>query len=564
MLFKLFKRGELHGTGESLTWYDSGFARTAEFGSKPGDVSHRTSRMPSQRPPVVLVVLDGWGLSDLSAHNAISLGRTPVFEELLDRYPHASLVASGEAVGLPAGQMGNSEVGHMHLGAGRVVYQDLTRIDQSIREGDFFENPALVAAMARCASDRHALHLLGLISEGGVHSHRRHLAALIDMAARRGIARVFVHAITDGRDTAPTRGVDDLAEITRTMADAGAGRIASVIGRYYAMDRDRRGERSKRAYDALVSGRGHSARDGLKHVAESYGAGVTDEFIEPAVVVAADGQPIGRVADDDSLIFFNFRADRARQITRALACPDGNFDDFSRAAHPRIALTTMTEYDATFELPVAFRPEVLSANVAEVMTVHGLTNLRLAETEKYAHVTYFFNGGEEQPRAGEDRILVPSPRVPTYDLQPEMSAASITDALVADVNAGRHDVIVCNFANADMVGHTGKLNAAVVAVSTLDACLLRIVRSVEAAGGTVIVTADHGNAEQMWDHERKEPHTAHTGNPVPVVLIDKSIEGRGYTLRDGSLRDVAPTLLAVANVARPPEMTGRDLRTWVE
>ena len=520
--------------------------------------------MPAQRPPVVLVVLDGWGLSDAVDHNAIGLGQTPVFQGLLDSYPHASLVASGEAVGLPAGQMGNSEVGHMHLGAGRVVYQDLTRIDQSIRDGDFFENPALVAAMARCEGDRHALHLLGLVSEGGVHSHRRHLAALIDMAARRRIERVFVHAITDGRDTAPTGGADDLAEIERTMTRAGAGRIASVIGRYYAMDRDRRWERCERAYDALVSGHGRSAREARTLITQAYDAQVTDEFIEPGVVLAADGQPIGRVADGDSLVFFNFRADRARQITRALASPDAAFDGFTRRAYPRIALTTMTEYDATFELPIAFRPEVLSANVAEVLSVHGLTNLRLAETEKYAHVTYFFNGGAEQPRAGEDRILVPSPRVPTYDLQPEMSAAGITDALVADVNAGRHDVIVCNFANADMVGHTGNLEAAVVAVSTLDACLLRVVRAVEAAGGTVIVTADHGNAEQMWDREREEPHTAHTGNPVPVVLIDKTIERRGYTLRDGSLRDVAPTLLAVAGVARPPAMTGRDLRAWIE
>ena len=514
------------------------------------------------RRPVVLVVFDGWGLTESRDRNAIHLARTPVYQDLLDRYPHGALVTSGEEVGLPAGQMGNSEVGHMNLGAGRVVYQDLTRIDRSIRSGAFYGNAALAAAMTRCAGDRHALHLIGLVSDGGVHSHQRHLVALLEMAARLAVARVFVHAITDGRDTAPTGGSDYVGEVERAAAALGGARVASVTGRYYAMDRDRRWGRTERAYDAIARGRGREARAAQTLIAESYRAGVTDEFIEPGVVVAEEGQPVGPIRDDDSVVFFNYRADRARQMTRALT--DADFDGFDRDVHPRAAVTTMTEYDATFEIPIAFGPEELSGTVAEVLTAHGRTNLRLAETEKYAHVTYFFNGGEERPYGGEDRILVPSPKVPTYDLQPEMSAAGITDALVADVDAGRHDVVICNFANADMVGHTGSLDAAVAAVSTLDACLARIVRAVEAVGGCIVLTADHGNAEQMWDRERDQPHTAHTRNPVPVLLIDRTLEGRGHALRDGSLRDMAPTLLALAGVPVPPEMTGRDLRTWVD
>ena len=516
--------------------------------------------MSPPRRPVVLVVFDGWGLSEARDRNAIHLARTPVYEELLGRYPHGALVTSGEAVGLPAGQMGNSEVGHMNLGAGRVVYQDLTRIDRSIRSGDFFKNPALVAAMSRCAGERHALHLVGLVSDGGVHSHQRHLLALVDMAARHDVARVFIHAITDGRDTSPTGGRDYLGEVERSAAARGA-RVASVSGRYYAMDRDRRWSRTERAYDAIVLGRGRTARDAQALISESYRAGVTDEFLEPGAVVTGHG-PVGPIRDGDSVVLFNFRADRVRQITRALA--DARFDGFARAAPPRVTVTTMTEYDATFEHAIAFGPEELSGTVAEILTAHGRTNLRLAETEKYAHVTYFFNGGEERPYRGEDRILVPSPKVPTYDLQPEMSAAGIADALVADVERGRHDVVICNFANADMVGHTGKLDAAIAAVSTLDGCLARIVRAVEAAGGCLILTADHGNAEQMWDAERDQPHTAHTRNPVPVLLIDRDLEGDGRALRDGSLRDVAPTLLALAGVPAPAEMTGRDLRTWID
>ena len=514
-----------------------------------------------RRPPVVLVVLDGWGISHARDHNAIALGRTPTYTELLDRFPRASLVTSGEAVGLPPGQMGNSEVGHMNLGAGRVVYQDLTRIDKSIQEGEFFTNRALVAAMRRCA-DRRALHLVGLVSQGGVHSHLRHLLALVELARRQRVERLFVHVLTDGRDTAPTAGADEVATVERALAHAGVGRIATVIGRYYAMDRDRRWDRTERAYAAMTEGAGRTSADAATLVTDSYAAGTTDEFIEPGVVVDGAGQPIGSLRDGDSVIFFNFRADRARQLTRALAFDESAFDGFERPRRLMVSVTTMTEYDATYGLPVAFDPPSFSGNVAEVLAAAGRTNLRLAETEKYAHVTYFFNTGEERAYAGEDRILVPSPKVPTYDLQPEMSAAGITDTLVDDVENGRHDVIICNFANADMVGHTGNLDAAARAVSTLDGCLARIAGAVTGADGTVLVTADHGNAEQMWDVERNGPHTAHTSNPVPVLLINKELSRARHALRDGSLRDVAPTLLTVAGVDVPPEMTGRDLRTW--
>ena len=521
--------------------------------------------MPAaRRPPAVLVVLDGWGISPERDHNAIALARTPAYAGLRERFPHASLVTSGEAVGLPAGQMGNSEVGHMNLGAGRVVYQDLSRIDRSIREGGFFANPALSAAMARCAGDRHALHLVGLVSQGGVHSHLRHLAALVEMARRQHVARLFVHALTDGRDTAPTAAADDVAAVERMLADSGVGRIATVIGRYYAMDRDRRWERTRRAWAALTGGAGRTAPDAGALVAGAYAAGTTDEFIEPGVVVDGEGRPAGPLRDGDSVVFFNFRADRARQLTRALAFDERRFDAFERPRRPAVAVTTLTEYDADYGLPVAFEPPSFTGNVAEVLAAAGRTSLRLAETEKYAHVTYFFNSGEERPYAGEDRILVPSPRVPTYDLRPEMSAAGVTDALVDDVEHGRHDVIVCNFANADMVGHTGNLDAAARAVATLDGCLDRIAAAVTGADGTLIVTADHGNAEQMWDAERNGPHTAHTCNPVPVLLVDRQLSRARHVLRDGSLRDVAPTLLAVAGVGVPPEMTGRDLRAWID
>ena len=519
---------------------------------------------PPSRPPVVLIVLDGWGLSPERDHNAIALGRTEAWTELLERFPQGSLVASGEAVGLPPGQMGNSEVGHMNLGAGRIVYQDLTRIDRSIAEGDFFENRALADAMARGGTGGRALHLVGLVSSGGVHSHLRHVVALVEMARRRRVEHLFLHVLTDGRDCAPNAAVDDVATLERTLADAGVGRVATMTGRYYAMDRDRRWDRTRRAYDAIVHGLGRTATDAASLVRSAYAEGVTDEFIEAGVVVDADDAPVGPIREGDEVIFFNFRADRARQLTRALALGDDRFDGFERHGAPTFAVTTLTEYDAKYGLPVAFDPLSFSGNVAEVLAAGGRTNLRLAETEKYAHVTYFFNSGTEPPHVGEDRILVPSAKVPTYDLQPEMSAEGITAELLADVAAGRHDVIICNFANADMVGHTGKLDAAVAAVSTLDRCLARIVPTVSSVGGSVLVTADHGNAEQMWDRERNGPHTAHTANPVPILLVAGELAGKRLALRDGTLRDVAPTLLHLAGLEVPREMTGRDLRPWLE
>jgi 2,3-bisphosphoglycerate-independent phosphoglycerate mutase len=502
-------------------------------------------------------VLDGWGVRADRDANAIALARTPTYLGLLERYPHSSLLASGEAVGLPAGQMGNSEVGHMNLGAGQVVYQDLTRVDKSIREGDFFRRPELLASVERCARGEHALHLVGLVSDNGIHSHQRHLHALIEMAARHHVPRVFVHAFTDGRDTSPTGGAGYLDELERVMARTGTGRIATVIGRYYPMDRDRRWPRIERAYAAIVRGEGRPTASVERFVRESYAAGITDEFLEPAVVVDGAGQPIGPVQDGDSAIFFNIRADRSRQLTRALAFAD--FDGFDRRAHPRILLTTMTSYDATFTVPVVFPPQMFSGTFAEVIAAQGLTNLRLAETEKYAHVTYFFNCGEERPYPGEDRILIPSPKVTTYDLQPEMSAVGITDAFVTDVLSRTHDVVICNFANPDMVGHTGNLDATIAAVEAVDRCLARIVTAIGSAGGILIITGDHGNAEQMTDMVTRGVQTAHTPNPVPAILIG---EGPDVRLRDGgSLRDIAPTLLGILGIAPSKEMTGRDLRT---
>jgi len=519
--------------------------------------------MPRRHPPLVLIVLDGWGLRHDRDHNAIALARTPTFQELLQRYPHGELVTSGESVGLPAGQMGNSEVGHMNLGAGRVVYQDLTRIDRSIGAGDFFRNPGLVASMKRCTAGQHALHIIGLVSDGGVHSHLRHLSALLRMAHDQRVSRVFVHALMDGRDTAPTGGADFLVELERVMDNGGTGRIATVSGRYHAMDRDRRWDRTQRAYDAIALGEGRTSASAVSLVTDSYASGVTDEFIEPGIVVDQDGRPIGTLADSDSVVFFNFRADRARQLTQALAFGD-EFDGFARRVHPQVNVTTMTEYDATSGLPVAFAPQVFASNLADVLSDSGLSNLRLAETEKYAHVTYFFNSGEERPYRGEERLLVPSAQVPTYDLKPEMSAAGITEQLVSDVRARKHDVIICNFANADMVGHTGNLDAAIAAVSALDSCLDTIIKAVESEGGTAVITADHGNAEMMWDAEREGPHTAHTTNPVPVLVVNRDLRGHNYSLRDGSLRDVAPTMLGILGLTPPAEMTGRDLRAWID
>jgi 2,3-bisphosphoglycerate-independent phosphoglycerate mutase len=506
-------------------------------------------------PPLVLLVLDGFGIRHERDHNAIALARKPVYDALLARYPHAELIASGEAVGLPAGQMGNSEVGHTNMGAGRVVYQDLTRIDKAIRQGELAGNAALEVSYSRCADGRHALHFIGLLSDGGVHSHQRHLHALLELAAARKVPRVFVHVITDGRDASPAGSIRYIPQLEDVLGRVG-GRIATVVGRYYAMDRDKRWERTKLAYDAIVGGAAETTAAAALDAAErSHAANVTDEFIRPVVIVQADGTPVGPMRNGDSVVFFNFRADRARQLTRALTLDE--FEGFERPSRPDLHATTMTVYDRTFRLPVVFEPQSLTGNFADVIQAAGRNNLRLAETEKYAHVTYFFNCGREEPYEREDRILVPSQKVPTYDLMPQMSAPGIADALVEDLNARRHEIVICNFANADMVGHSGNLQATIAAIETIDECLGRILTALRAVEGTAIVTADHGNAEQMWDAELNAPHTAHTANPVPVILCGEPFVGG--RLRNGTLRDIAPTMLELLGIAPAPEMTGASL-----
>jgi 2,3-bisphosphoglycerate-independent phosphoglycerate mutase len=525
--------------------------------------------------PLVLIILDGWGYRAETKANAIALARKPTYDRLLREYPNTLIQTSGKYVGLPDGQMGNSEVGHLNIGAGRIVQMDSTRIELLIQSGEFFSHPVLLAAMKNARSGGRRLHLFGLVSDGGVHSYQSHLHALLKMAKQNGADRVFVHAFMDGRDTLPTNGAGYLEQLQQKMREYNTGKISSVNGRYYAMDRDRRWERIAKAFHAMVDGNGEGGKyvDPARGVRDSYNKSVTDEFIVPFVCVDNRGEPLATIRNEDSCICFNFRADRVRQITRALARnsglnPQGGSDlpgaaDLD-AAIPRdrvpgdLHYVCMTQYDKKFSLPLVIPPESLDNILANVMGQTNLRNLRVAETEKYAHVTYFFNGGIEKPFPGEDRILVPSQKVATYDLAPEMSATGICDTLVNDVASRKHDVIICNFANADMVGHTGKLEAAVQAVETLDLCLARIVKVVHESRGTLIVTSDHGNAEQMWDPIAKEPHTAHTSNPVPVILVNGV---KGVRLRHGgSLADVAPTMLGILGLEKPKEMTGTDLR----
>jgi 2,3-bisphosphoglycerate-independent phosphoglycerate mutase len=505
--------------------------------------------------PIVLIVLDGFGVRDDGEDNAIARARTPNWTRFLATYPHTTLAASEMRVGLPDGQMGNSEVGHLNMGAGRVVYMDSTRITRAVRTGEIASNPVLVEAMDR-VRESGALHFMGLLSDGGVHSYQEHLEGLLRMARGRGLTRVFVHAFLDGRDTPPASGAGYLDKLQAFLAAEGVGRIATVIGRYYAMDRDKRWERTEKAWRAMVLGEGARAEDPVAAVKASHERGVTDEFVEPIVVAPAAGPPVAVMNDGDSAVFFNFRADRARQVTRALALAD--FDGFARPRAPRLSFVCMTEYDKTFGLPVAFPPQALTHILADVMAEHGLANLRIAETEKYAHVTYFFNGGTEKPWPGEERVLVPSPKVATYDLKPEMSAHEITAELLQQLDKDRFAVVVGNFANPDMVGHTGVLPAAVRAVEVVDECLGRIAEAVLARGGALLITADHGNCEVMRDPVTGQPHTAHTTLPVPFVLVQQGARG---PLRDGgALEDVAPTILGLLGIAPPKEMTGRDLR----
>ncbi len=507
--------------------------------------------------PVVLIILDGWGYRAERENNAIALAQTPNYNQFQKEYPRTLVHTSGERVGLPDGLMGNSEVGHLNIGAGRVVYQEITRIDASIQRGDFFQKPELLELMEKGRQTR--LHLMGLLSDGGVHSHQRHLYALLKMARENHVKEVFVHVFTDGRDTAPTNGAEYIAALQKQMREFGVGKIASVSGRYYAMDRDNRWQRTQKAYDAIVNGEGIKADDPIAAVKHSYNQGVTDEFVVPVVITDERGEPTATIRSDDAVMFFNFRADRARQMTRALTQAD--LDAFPRRGFPdKLHYLSMTRYEKSFTNPHVFPPQSLTHILASVMAELNLKNLRVAETEKYAHVTYFFNGGVEKAYPGEDRILVPSPKVATYDLQPEMSAQGVMDTVVKAVNEGSRDVIIVNFANADMVGHSGKLEATVKAVETVDACLGEIYKAVRAAGGVMLVTADHGNAELMVDPKTGGPHTAHTTNPVPLILIAEKLPQR---LREGgALGDISPTLLGILGVPQPKEMTGHDLRVF--
>ena len=505
--------------------------------------------------PVVLIVLDGFGYSGRREGNAIALAHTPHFDEWYKTCPNTLIEASGQYVGLRAGQMGNSEVGHLNIGAGRVVRMDTSRIDYAIETGEFFRSDALIQAMEHAKSRDSALHLIGLVSHGGVHSSQEHLYALIRMAKTRNVERVFVHAFLDGRDTAPDSGAGYVAELIDKMHEYGVGRVASVVGRYYAMDRDKRWERTEQAYRLLRYGEGSARRDPVAAIRESYRAGVTDEFVKPIVIVDDSDSPTATISDGDSVFFFNFRSDRARQITRAFTEDDFTF--FDRGPKPGIRFTCMTYYDRQFALPVAFGPEQHDQILADVFAEAGLKNLRIAETEKYAHVTFFFNGGVEPVFSGEERILIPSPKVATYDLQPEMSAYGITEEVVNQIGSGRFDAVIMNYANADMVGHTGNLEATIKAIEVLDECLGRVVGATRARGGTVIITADHGNAEQMIDPVTGQIFTAHTTNPVPLILVDSH---RCKLREGGSLRDVAPTVLGILGLRKPDQMTGQDLR----
>ena len=500
------------------------------------------------KTPTTLIIMDGFGLRQETEGNAIQAAATPRLDQFFQEFAHTPLRASGLDVGLPDGQMGNSEVGHTNIGAGRVVFQDLPRITKAIRDGSFFENPAYNHAMDACLEKGTALHLMGLLSDGGVHSHLDHLFALLEMAKRKGLEKVYIHAFLDGRDVSPTSGADFVARTVEQCRSIGVGKIATVMGRYYAMDRDKRWDRVEMAYDAMVYGEGSTFNPvPVAAVKDSYAAGVTDEFVEP-VVCDRDGT----ISDNDSVIFFNFRPDRAREITRSLVDPE--FDGFTRQFFP-LTFVCNTEYDASMpNVEVAF-PRVSVANgLGEYLSQMGLTQLRIAETEKYAHVTFFFNGGTETVFPGEDRVLVPSPKVATYDLQPEMSAVEVTDKCVERIESGAYDVIILNFANCDMVGHTGVYEAAVKAVETVDTCVGRVVDATMKMGGIAMITADHGNAEQMEEPDGS-PMTAHTTNPVPFILC-----GAGTELRsDGRLADIAPTILDVMGLACPPEMDGKTL-----
>ena len=507
--------------------------------------------MPSAPKPLVLVILDGFGHSDSPDFNAIHAAHTPVYDRLLATQPHGLISGSGMDVGLPDGQMGNSEVGHMNLGAGRVVYQDFTRVTKAIRDGDFFSNPAICEAVDKAVGAGKAVHILGLLSDGGVHSHQDHLVAMAELAAKRGAEKIYLHAFLDGRDTPPKSAQSSIELMQTTFTRLGKGRIASLIGRYYAMDRDNRWERVEQAYKLIVEGQSEFHADyAVDGLIAAYERGESDEFVKATTV----GEPV-RVEDGDAVVFMNFRADRARELTRCFVEP--GFSEFQRARAPQLAgFVMLTQYAASIQAPAAFAPEALNNVLGEYLAKNGKTQLRIAETEKYAHVTFFFSGGREEPFEGEDRILIPSPKVATYDLQPEMSAPEVTDRIVEAIENQRYDVIVVNYANGDMVGHTGVFEAAVKAVETLDACMGRLVEALEKVGGEALITADHGNVEQMEDVMTGQAHTAHTCEPVPFIYVGK----RKASIREGGvLADVAPTMLTLLGLPVPEEMTGHSI-----
>ena len=502
----------------------------------------------------MLMILDGFGENKNEKGNAVKIANTPNIDKLMKMCPTTDIYTSGLNVGLPEGQMGNSEVGHTNIGAGRIVYQELTRITKAIEDGDFFSNQELIAAIENCKKNHSKLHILGLVSDGGVHSHIRHLYGLLELAKRRDFEDVYVHCFLDGRDTPPASAEGYIVKLQEKMKEKGVGKIASISGRFYAMDRDKRWQRVQKCYDALVNGEGIKANSAEKAIEDSYQKEVFDEFVEPTVI-CNNGEPVAKIEENDSVIFFNFRPDRAREITRAIV--DKDFNEFE-TKKMNVYFVCFTSYDETMpNVHIAFKKEVLHNTFGEVVSKAGLTQLRIAETEKYAHVTFFFNGGEEKQYPGEDRILVPSPKVETYDQKPEMSAYEVTDKVVDALENDKYDVVILNFANTDMVGHTGSLEAAIKAVEAVDECVGKIVKVIEEKKGNLIITADHGNAEQMIDYKTGEPHTAHTTNPVPIILVTANPE---YKLKEnGKLADLAPTMLDLMGIEQPKEMTGESL-----
>ena len=506
-----------------------------------------------EKKPVMLMILDGFGINENTDGNAVKLAKTPNIDKLMKKYPNTIMYTSGLQVGLPEGQMGNSEVGHTNIGAGRIVYQELTKITKSIEDGDFFAIPEFIEAIENCKKHNSKLHILGLLSDGGVHSHIRHLYGLLEMAKRRDFENVYVHCFLDGRDTPPASAEGYIAQLEDKMKEKNLGKIASISGRYYAMDRDKRWDRIRKCYDALVRGEGNKATSATIAIENSYQKEVFDEFVEPTVIVNND-IPLAKIEENDSVIFFNFRPDRAREITRTIVDPE--FNEFE-TEKIHTYFVCFTSYDETMpNVKIAFKKEPLVNTYGEVVSKHGLTQLRIAETEKYAHVTFFFNGGEEKQYPGEDRILVPSPKVATYDLQPEMSAYTVTEKVVEAINADKYDTIILNYANPDMVGHTGSLPAAIKAVETIDECVQKVVDAILEHDGTLIITADHGNCEQMIDYKTGEPHTAHTTNPVPLILVTKD---ENLKVKSGKLADLAPTMLELLGIEKPKEMTGESI-----